>query len=274
MTRSAVPEGETGYWSLARAALAETDPAAKCDRVDQLWQAVAADDWQPSCPGEPRLLACGRPGRPLQVAPMQLRKRGLGSREGRVALIHAVAHIEFNAINLGLDAALRFAGLPDDYYRDWLSVAADEARHFRMLEGRLAELGAAYGDLPAHNGLWDMAEKTAHDPLVRMALVPRVLEARGLDVTPGMIERLEGADDAATAGLLRIILAEEEGHVAIGTRWFHFLCQERSLEPDKTFADLLKRFYEGRLRGPFNLPARRRAGFSDNELDRIGALSG
>jgi uncharacterized ferritin-like protein (DUF455 family) len=269
-----VPEAETAYWSLARAALAETEPAVKCESVDQLWQAVASEDWRPSCPGEPRLLACGRPGRPERVAPSQLRKRGLGTLQGRVALIHAVAHIEFNAINLALDAALRFAGLPDDYYRDWLSVAADEARHFRMLGGRLAELGAAYGDLPAHNGLWDMAEETAHDPLVRMALVPRVLEARGLDVTPGMIERLERAHDTDTAALLKIILDEEEGHVAIGTRWFHFLCQERSLDPEKTFADLLIRYYEGRLRGPFNLPARRRAGFSDTELARIGALNG
>ena len=273
-TRFAVPEAETGYWGLARSALAETDPAAKCDRVSLLWQAVASGEWQPSCPGEPRLLACGRPVRPEQVPPTDLKKRGLGSRAGRVALIHAVAHIEFNAINLGLDAALRFAGLPDDYYRDWLSVAADEARHFGMLEGRLGELGAAYGDLPAHNGLWDMAEKTAHDPLIRMALVPRVLEARGLDVTPGMIERLEQADDHTTAALLKIILVEEEGHVAIGTRWFHHLCQERCLDPEVTFEDLLVRFYEGRLRGPFNLPARRRAGFSDAELARIGALDG
>jgi len=273
-TRSAVPEAETAYWSLARSALAESDPAAKCESVDQLWQAVATGDWWPSCPGEPRLLECGRPARPELVPPNALKKRGLGSRQGRVALIHAVAHIEFNAINLGLDAALRFAGLPDDYYRDWLGVAADEARHFRMLAGRLAELGARYGDLPAHNGLWDMAEKTAHDPLVRMALVPRVLEARGLDVTPGMIKRLEQAEDAETAALLKVILAEEEGHVAIGTRWFHHLCQERSLEPAATFEELLFRYYQGQLRGPFNVPARRRAGFSEVELSRIGALGG
>ena len=203
------------------------------------------------------------------VSPGRLPRRGLGSVEGRQALIHAVAHIEFNAINLGLDAALRFSGMPDDYYRDWLSVAADEARHFSMLNGRLAELGLNYGDLPAHNGLWDMAEKTAHDPLVRMALVPRVLEARGLDVTPGMIEKLVAVGDEQTVSLLRVILEEEEGHVAIGSRWFRYLCRKRDAEPESTFRRLLEDYFSGNLRGPFNLEARRRAGFSQAEIDRL-----
>jgi uncharacterized ferritin-like protein (DUF455 family) len=267
-------ESSPGRWRQAHEALAETDPVAKCDRVDALWAAVVSGDWQPSCPGEPGILACGRPGRPELVNPGRLARRGLGSLEGRQALVHAVAHIEFNAINLGLDAALRFAGMPDDYYRDWLSVAADEARHFRMLNARLDELGAAYGDFPAHNGLWDMAEKTAHDPLVRMALVPRVLEARGLDVTPGMIERLRRAGDDDTVRLLEIILVEEEAHVAIGTRWFKHLCQERNMDPADTFEILLERYFSGKLRGPFNLPARRRAGFSEPELERLAAMEG
>lgn len=259
-------------WTTARQALAETDPVAKCDQVDRLWSAVTEGDWQPSCPGEPGLLPCGRPGRPQLVNPSRLARRRLGTRAGCQALVHAVAHIEFNAINLALDAALRFAGMPDDYYRDWLRVAADEARHFRMLSVRLQELGAAYGDLPAHNGLWDMAERTAHDPLVRMALVPRVLEARGLDVTPGMIERLRRAGDEDTVALLEVILEEEEAHVAIGTRWFRYLCEQRGVESEAVFDSLLRQYYKGQLRGPFNIPARQRAGFTDPELKRLEAL--
>ncbi|MFW5927217.1 MAG: ferritin-like domain-containing protein, partial [Wenzhouxiangella sp.] len=180
-TPSKKAESPGHYWDLARQALAETDPEAKCLGVDGLHVAIEEGIWVPSDPGTPGLLACGRPGRPRLVAPKHLPRRGLGTPAGRTALVHAVAHIEFNAVNLALDAALRFDGMPDDYYRDWLGVAHDEARHFRMLRKRLGELDADYGDLPAHSGLWDMAEMTAHDPLVRMALVPRVLEARGLD---------------------------------------------------------------------------------------------
>lgn len=269
---SSVPEAATGYWREVHLALLETDPLSKCQRVESLWAAVLSGDWYPSCPGEPGLLACGRPGKPELVNPGRLRKRGLGSVAGRQALIHAVAHIEFNAINLGLDAALRFAGMPDDFYRDWLSVAADEAKHFRMLNDRLAELDASYGDFPAHSGLWDMAEKTAHDVLIRMALVPRVLEARGLDVTPGMIKRLEQVGDERTVAVLNIILEEEERHVAIGSHWFRHLCQERNLDPETTFDGLLDRYFDGQIRGPFNLPARKRAGFTQPELERLQAM--
>ncbi|MDX1626497.1 MAG: ferritin-like domain-containing protein, partial [Wenzhouxiangellaceae bacterium] len=180
----------------ARAALAETDPAAKCRRVDALWREVESASVLPHDGGP--VPQVGRPERPCLVAPQSLPRRGLGSDEGRAALVHAVAHIEFNAINLGLDACLRFPGMPDAFRRDWLDVAHDEARHFRLLSDRLAALGHAYGDLPAPDGLCTMAERPAHDPLVRMALVPRVLEARGLDVTPGMIERLQRAGDHAT----------------------------------------------------------------------------
>lgn len=257
------------FWNQARAALAEPDPIAKCRQVAALWQQVLGGQWQPSDPGEPGELTCGRPARPEMVPPSKLPRRSLGSVEGRQALIHAVAHIEFNAINLGLDAALRFPGMPAAFYRDWLSVAADEARHFTMLNKRLSELGVQYGDLPAHNGLWDMAERTAHDALVRMALVPRVLEARGLDVTPGMIEKLSAAGDDETVRLLEIILEEEEGHVLIGSRWFGHLCAERNLDPEQTFRHLLGEYFSGQLRGPFNLPARRRAGFSAAEIERL-----
>jgi uncharacterized ferritin-like protein (DUF455 family) len=185
--------------------------------------------------------------------------------------VHAIAHIEFNAINLALDAAYRFRDMPPEYHGDWLSVAADEARHFRLLQDRLAELGISYGDFPAHNGLWEMAEKTADRCLVRMALVPRVLEARGLDVTPGMIERLAAAGDHATVAVLRVILAEEVRHVAIGTRWFRYCCEREGLEPSATFLDLLERRHAGTVRGPFNLEARYAAGFSRQEM---AALAG
>jgi uncharacterized ferritin-like protein (DUF455 family) len=262
------------HWAAARAALAECDPLVKCQRVAALWQRIEEQQWSPSDPGDPGDLHCGRPERPELVSPAKLPRRSLGSVEGRQALIHAVAHIEFNAINLGLDAALRFPGMPDEFYRDWLRVAADEARHFTMLNNRLAELGMAYGDLPAHNGLWEMAEKTAHDVLIRMALVPRVLEARGLDVTPGMIQRLRSAGDKTTVGLLEIILHEEEAHVAIGSRWFRVLCEQRNLPPESTFRQLLEDYFTGALRGPFNNAARLRAGFSAKELDDLAAMDG
>ncbi|WP_301334299.1 ferritin-like domain-containing protein [Solimonas sp. SE-A11] len=210
----------------------------------------------------------GRPERPALIRPRDVPHRGLGSVAGRVALLHAVAHIEFNAINLALDACWRFRGMPADYYRDWLSVAQDEARHFSLLSARLAQLGAAYGELPAHNGLWEAAEKTATDPLLRMALVPRVLEARGLDVTPGMIGRLTEVGDAETVAILRVILDEEVRHVAIGTRWFEFLCGQRGLEPQPTFARLLAE-HRVRVAPPLNREARVRAGFAEDEMDAL-----
>lgn len=213
--------------------------------------------------------APGRPLRPRLVMPRDVPQRGLGTDEGRAALVHAVAHIEFNAINLAWDAAYRFRGMPDDYYRDWVSVAHDEARHFTMLFARLAQLGHAYGDFDAHNGLWEMAMKTADSCLARMALVPRVLEARGLDVTPGMIARLRSVGDDATADILEVILREEVPHVAAGTLWFRFCCEREGRDPDTTFAELLREFVPTGLRGPFNLDARRAAGFGDAELSRL-----
>jgi uncharacterized ferritin-like protein (DUF455 family) len=208
----------------------------------------------------------GRPARPRLVMPRQVPQRGLGSDAGRAALVHAVAHIEFNAINLAWDAVYRFRGMPGDYYRDWAGVAHDEARHFAMLSARLARLGHAYGDFDAHNGLWEMAVKTADSCLARMALVPRVLEARGLDVTPGMIARLRSVGDDATAGILEIILREEVPHVATGTRWFRWCCEREGRDPELTFAELLREYVPTGLRGPFNLDARRAAGFGDSEL--------
>lgn len=213
--------------------------------------------------------APGRPERPALVDARNVPRRRLGTAEGRAALVHAIAHIEFNAINLALDAAYRFRDMPPEYVEDWLSVAADEARHFEMLRDRLRSLGRDYGDFPAHNGLWEMAEATASDCLLRMALVPRVLEARGLDVTPGMIRRLDAAGDRETVDVLEVILAEEVGHVAIGTRWFRHLCEQRGLEPESTFLELLERYYRGAIRGPFNLEARYAAGFSEVEMTAL-----
>jgi len=196
----------------------------------------------------------------------------LGSAAGRAALVHAVAHIEFNAINLALDAVYRFRGMPPAYYEDWLSVAADEVRHFQLLRERLRALGKAYGDFPAHNGLWEMAEKTADSCLVRMALVPRVLEARGLDVTPGMIQRLQSVQDDQTAAALEVILDEEVRHVGIGTHWFRYCCAQQGLEPVTTFLKLLKSRYGGAPRGPFNLEARYAAGVSCEEMAALAEL--
>ena len=215
----------------------------------------------------------GRPMRPHLVSPRRLPHRGLGTRDGRVALVHAVAHIEFNAINLAWDAVYRFRGMPVDYYRDWIAVAADEARHFTLLQARLAELGHGYGDFDAHDGLWEMAIKTSESCLMRMALVPRVLEARGLDVTPGMIERLRAAGDAATVAILELILREEVAHVAAGSRWFAWCCARASLDADATFAQLIALHARGAVKGPFNTSARLAAGFSEQELARLQAAA-
>lgn len=243
----------------------EADPARKCAAVAALSLPDADFVWPE---GPAPSLAPGRPPLPLLVHPREVPRHSLGSKEGRAALIHAVAHIEFNAINLALDAALRFPGMPAQYYRDWLSVAQDEARHFRLLQARLAELKFNYGDFTAHNGLWEAAEKTADDVLARMALVPRVLEARGLDVTPGLIHRLQESGDGETVAVLRVILEEEVRHVAIGTHWYRWLCERRGLAPLATFKRLLTE-HNMRVRPPLNRAARSAAGFEDAELDAL-----
>ncbi len=213
----------------------------------------------------------GRPALPRLVPPRDLARRGLGSAEGRAAFIHSIAHIEFNAIDLAWDAVYRFRGLPQAYYADWVAVANDEARHFTMLRTRLRALGYDYGDFDAHRGLWEMAEKTAHDGLVRMALVPRVLEARGLDVTPAMIVKLRAHGDDATADILATILAEEVAHVAAGSRWFRWYCKQQHCEPEGTFGALLAHYAPGAARGTLNEKARLAAGFSRYELDQLQA---
>lgn len=273
----------SGVRARAGAALACADLDEKVARTRALADGLDADHgdgtgtWLPVEPdGAIAVLAVtdrGRPGRPLLVPPRELRSRRLTTTEGRAAAVHAVAHIEANAVDLALDAVHRFAGdpaLPAEFARDWVRVAAEEAGHFVLLRDRLRDLGADYGDLPAHDGLWAMAVRTADDPLRRMALVPRVLEARGLDVSPGMIARFEAAGDDATAAALRVILRDEVGHVAVGSRWFAHLCAIRGLEPEPTFRALLAE--EGvRLVPPFNVEARLRAGFDAGELERLAA---
>lgn len=262
-----------GLRQSALACLLAADPDDKLARTANTADLIAQDALELEATLHVRRIEVpGRPPRPPLVPPPELEQRKLGTPEGRAALLHAVAHIEFNAINLAWDAVYRFGGMPADYYRDWASVAADEARHFALLRARLAELGHAYGDFPAHNGLWEMALATDRDALERMALVPRLLEARGLDVTPAMIERLKRVGDFASVAVLERILREEVRHVAIGTRWFRHCCAERGLDPDRCFAALLERHGRSRIRGPFNWSARRAAAFSTAELDFLATI--
>ena len=213
----------------------------------------------------------GRPLRPQLVQPKALPQRSPFTLQGRSGLLHAIAHIEFNAINLALDAVWRFAGMPLDYYRDWTRVAAEEALHFSLLTEHLSTLGCTYGDFDAHDGLWTMVENTAGDVLARMALVPRTLEARGLDATPPMQARLRQAGDLRAVEILDVILRDEVGHVAIGNRWYRFLCERDGLDPVATYDRLAQAHGAPRLRGPFNVQARLAAGFTQIEVD---ALSG
>jgi len=258
----------------ARRCLDCNDPDEKVALTMQTFIALLAGELSLEASEAPLPFAeAGRPERPRLVPPRELSRRSPATPEGRIALLHAIAHIEFNAINLAWDAVYRFRGLPARYYFDWTRVAAEEAYHYRLLTVRLAESGSSYGDLDAHDGLWAAAARTAHDPLVRMALVPRVLEARGLDVTPGMIERLNKVGDSATVALLEIILRDEIGHVEIGTRWFHYLCAQRQLDTEQTFAELLETYMKGQVRPPFHYEARRRAGFSDNEMRHLEGMT-
>jgi uncharacterized ferritin-like protein (DUF455 family) len=260
-------------YQAARACLLEHELERKLLRSDETaaaWEAgeLRLDGWRDATD----IVEAGRPPRPELVHPHRLPRRRLGSEKGRLALIHAIAHIEFNAINLAWDAVQRFPGLPADFYRDWIQVAREEVYHFRLLRERLRAGGVDYGDFPAHNGLWEMAMRTAHDPLVRMALVPRMLEARGLDVTPGIIGRFEEIGDRETVAALKVILDEEVGHVQFGSRWFNHLCEQRGLVPETTYFELLEAYVEGEIRCPLHRQARRQAGFSDAELKRLESL--
>ena len=244
-----------------------TDPAAKAAAAlalpAQVGTADASAALQPAGP------LPGRPPLPRLVDPARLPRRSPFTTAGRAALLHAVAHIEFNAINLALDAVWRFEGLPAAYYADWLRVAAEEAQHYTLLAGHLATLGHGYGDFDAHDGLWTMVESTAADATARMALVPRTLEARGLDATPPMQARLRQAGDLRAVAILDVILRDEIGHVAVGNRWYRWLCDRDGLDPLAHYALLAARHGAPRLRGPFNREARLAAGFSAAEVEAL-----
>lgn len=212
----------------------------------------------------------GHPSKPVLVSPLAVEKRSMRTLEGRAALIHAIAHIEFNAINLALDAVWRFADMPKTYYADWLKVAAEEAYHFNLLHAHLQQMGYGYGDFSGHNSLWEMAERTNEDVLARMALVPHTMEARGLDASVPLRNKFAQIGDTAVADILDIILRDEIGHVAIGNHWFNWLCAARQLSPIATFEQLCQQYKAPKLRGPFNLEARRLAGFSEAELALLG----
>jgi uncharacterized ferritin-like protein (DUF455 family) len=264
---------------LALQALCLPDPAHKVQAVQALWSDRAALTVDSSLVLDPAALCGdaalpGRPALPRLIAAKQVPQRSPFTRAGRAALLHAVCHIEFNAINLALDALWRFTRMPDDYYRDWLHVAYEESCHFTMLRQHLQTLGHDYGDFPAHDGLWMMCTRTAQDVVARMALVPRTLEARGLDATPLIQHRLRqcGEPDALQAvALLDIILRDEIGHVAIGNHWYHWLCEQRGLDAVAHDRWLVRQHEAPRLRPPFNLEARRKAGFNDAELDALTA---
>ena len=247
-----------------------SDPNAKASGVRNLEAQgpVGIDEALAEAPGIP-----GRPPRPRLVPHTQLKSRSVHSPEGRAALLHSLAHIELNAIDLALDIVWRFPDQPEDFYRQWLGVAREEALHFELLRDHLATLGHGYGDFDAHDGLWQMAQRTRHDLLARLALVPRTLEARGLDASPAVKAKLLAAGDARGGEILDIILRDEIGHVAVGNHWYRWLCAQRGLDPLATYAALAREHGAPRLRGPFNLDARRAAGFDEAELAALGTIA-
>jgi len=253
--------------SVALRALCVAEPDARCSLVKSLVSFGGAVDTEVDLIEPPGVPA--RPARPLLVPPGSVMPRPVGTPEGRAALLHALTHIEFNAIGLALDHVWRFAGLPEAYYRDWACVAVEEAHHFALLRGRLLDAGLDYGDLPAHDGLWEMARRTADDVLARMALVPRTLEARGLDASPMVRAKFQSIGDHASAEIIDVILRDEIGHVAVGNRWFHHLCRQRGLDPASTHRREARRCAAPRQRGPMNIAARLQAGFTAQELDEM-----
>ncbi|MDH5710145.1 MAG: ferritin-like domain-containing protein [Gammaproteobacteria bacterium] len=258
-------------FSAALNCLLLSDPQEKIKAVRELnnrWLATSDSVRLPdeSVSDALRIAVPGRPGLPRLVNPREVPRRGFNSESARLKLVHAITHIEFNAINLALDAVYRFRGLPRQFYTDWLNIAVEEVLHFSLLEDYLKSRGSYYGAYDSHNGLWEMAVKTDHDVLVRMALVPRVLEARGLDVTPGMISKFEHIGETDVVDILNIIQRDEIGHVERGNYWFKELCRQRSLDPRLTFHKLLDEYMEESIFDSLNQEIRIRAGFSKQEL--------
>ena len=255
----------------ALSVLLECNPDAKAAaglETSDAWASGASESIAPP-PGIP-----GRPDRPMLVPPGEVPLRSIATSEGHAGLIHALAHIELNAIDLAADVCWRFADLPDAFYRDWTRVLREESRHFRLLVAHLATLGHRYGDFPAHGALWEMAERTSLHVLARVALVPRTLEARGLDASPAVRHKLASIGDRAGAAIIDVILRDEIGHVRIGNHWYAWLCERAGIDPVATYASLADRYRAPRPRGPFNLADRRAAGFTDVELEALTTASG
>ncbi|MGY0399692.1 MAG: ferritin-like domain-containing protein [Ostreibacterium sp.] len=249
-----------------KTALMTTNIVSKTTQVSTLYKAVQKE----------RLIINGQPPEPIHRPPLpknveltalsNMQRRGIGTKQGHQSLLHAIAHIEYNAINLALDAVYRFRDMPYSYYVDWMKVANEEAYHFSLIASRMAELGCQYGDFPCHGGLWAMCVDTEHDVMIRMALVPRVMEARGLDVTPKIQTKLKNIKDIASVKLLDIIYQDEIGHVAIGSKWFKYCCKQRGLNTYQSFRKLLKTYLKNGMNVEFNEKARLQAGFDDMEL--------
>jgi uncharacterized ferritin-like protein (DUF455 family) len=264
-----IPEGPSPR-QRALELLCLTDPLEKAAQTRALFATLAVDAIDPAARLAPLDALPGRPERPHLVPPKDVPTRSPFTLDGRIALLHAVTHIEFNAINLALDAVWRFEAMPVAFYVDWLRVASEEALHFSLLREHLVGLGSDYGRFDAHDGLWTMTQRTAHDVIARMALVPRTLEARGLDAAPPMQAKLRHAGDLRAVAILDVILRDEVGHVAIGNHWYRWLCERDGLDPQALYPQLAARYQAPRLRPPFNLEARRAAGFTEAE---IGLLS-
>jgi len=267
MKQSLSPSGNSNLYKQALNCLQIKDPTEKIAQVNLLQEKwLQGDLTLDELPSIISLPEAGRPDKPKLVDPKQVARRSFTTFKGKLNLVHAIAHIEFNAINLALDAVYRFQSMPEQYYSDWCRVAVEEAEHFSLLNHYLSINRMQYGDLTAHNGLWEMACKTDFDVMVRMALVPRVLEARGLDVTPGMIKKLENQPDDGLVAILQKIFDEEIGHVKIGSHWFNLICEQRNLIPDETFSRLLDTYMKGSSFGPFEFEAREQAGFTKKEM--------
>lgn len=267
----------SNLFTRAHRVIIECDPKLKVALTHALrtdWECGNLSEVDFGIPVEP-IDDPGRPVRPVLVDPKLVPKRNLTTVEGQAALVHAITHIEFNAINLATDAVYRFRGMPREYYSDWVRVADEEASHFELLNARLNELGYHYGDFEAHEGLWSMARKTRDDVLERMALVPRVLEAKGLDATPRIVQRLRALGDSRTVSILEdVIYRDEIDHVRVGNHWFRYCCAERNLDPQTVFARLLEEHMGGRLRGPFNFEARALAGFTESDMQMLRDMPG
>ncbi|RLA25568.1 MAG: DUF455 domain-containing protein [Gammaproteobacteria bacterium] len=255
-------------FDFAEACLHRADIDEKLQLTAQAWQLYQQDELQfDSLSVVQGIEQVCFPDKPELLAPRYMARRKLGTPEGVQAFYHALAHIEFIAIYLAWDMLYRFRGMPKKFYQDWLQVAQEEAAHFNLIRDHLRKSGIDYGDLPAHHGLWEHAQDTAHDLLARLTIIPRCMEARGLDVTPGMIEKIRTLKDQDGVKILTRILQDEQQHVAFGSEWFYQQCQVQEMEPEVTFKKLiLKYFKNNKPKGPFNTEMRLKAGFTQNEL--------